>query len=670
MLDSVLTAPDSFPSHLHRHILQLYVVKHRRAPVSETEQRRAVYEYLTRTQHDKSGDVRIHLSAELATWLKEADEQIRGWGPLPRLAGLVHQFSRDLRKRYDLGVERDYKEFACYLTLTVAGVLRWPEEIIDDGLRAVLWEPAPGVPSRSRVGVTRALNYVRRKASSAQRLDLCKIAEFSQLLLRVLSDIDEGKLPSYVLSPDQYDYLSRPVKLKQPRLRLTGLLHHLTVERGLVTEKDFARTEVADAVNRELPKLLARLRLPLRLREAHGIRLAPVTPIAAAVDRAEPAPMVTIVGPLSHGSGLGAAARACAEAFKAAGFPVEVLNHVAGWGRTDEDEGSGVVQRVRGDINIIHFNPDVIIENLSRCGLEQFEGRYNIGFAFWETSQASLAHRLGIALLDEVWVSSEYCRELFQKITDRPVVVVRTPVPKFGDLSWATRAYFGIPDDKFSFVFTFDGASRVTRKNPVAAVQAFQQAFPADDGVALIIKTQNTDQLSSSDERLYAEIRRRAKQDRRIVVIDESFSSNEVHGLISVCDCYVSLHRSEGFGFGMAEAMKLRVPVIATAYSGNVDFTTEQTAYPVRYRVIPVPKHDFVYEEAGQEWAEPDVDHAAMRMLEVRTDPDRQQRIQRAFELIHALYDENVVGQTYRERIDTIRAEALGRVDTASMGVR
>ena len=107
--------------------------------------------------------------------------------------------------------------------------------------------------------------------------------------------------------------------------------------------------------------------------------------------------------------------------------------------------------------------------------------------------------------------------------------------------------------------------------------EAFQRAFPADDGVQLIIKTQNTEQLSRSDERLCAEIRRAAKQ-------------------------------------------------------------------------------DFIYEEAGQEWAEPDVEHAAQRMLEVRTDPKRPAKIQRAFERIDELYDENAVGETYRERVDAIRA--------------
>ena len=112
----------------------------------------------------------------------------------------------------------------------------------------------------------------------------------------------------------------------------------------------------------------------------------------------------------------------------------------------------------------------------------------------------------------------------------------------------------------------------------------------------------------------------------------------------------------------MAEAMKLRVPVIATAYSGNVDFTTEETAYTVRHRLIPVRDQDFVYAEAGQEWAEPDVEHAAKRMLEVRTDPNKKTKIQRAFERINELYGEAVVGEAYRARIEAIRSSELARI--------
>jgi glycosyltransferase involved in cell wall biosynthesis len=656
MLEALLAASEPFPEHLHNHIVQLYLIKHRRPPGTDAEQRRAVFEYLTRTQRDTTGTVRIHLSPALEAWLKADDEHVTGWGPVPRLAALVHQFSRDLRKRFDLVVERDYKEFACYVALSLQGALRWPEGAIADSLRVVLWEPAPGVESSSRVGVTRVLQYIRRNAAPIRHLDLSRVADLSHVLALVLSDIDQGKLPSYALSPAQYAYLSKPVPLKRATLRLSGLMHHLLVERGHVSEKDLARPEVADAVRREVGHLLVRMRLPACLREAHGVKPAEITPMASHPGAAAPAPVVTVVGPLGHGSGLGAAARACVEAFKRANLSVEALNLVADWGRNDEDRGTGLVTTVRGDINVIHFNPDVIIENLSRFGIGQFEGRYNIGFCFWETSKPCLAHRLGLQLVDELWVATEYNRRAFQAVTDKPVIVVGTPVPRIGDLAWASRAYFGLADDRFTFLYAFDGASRFTRKNPHGALRAFRMAFPDDDGVRFVIKTQNTQWLTAADERIYAEVRRMARDDRRIVVIDESFSANEVHGLISVCDCYVALHRSEGFGFGMAEAMKLRRPVIATGYSGNADFTTDETSYPVRHRLVPVPPRQFVYDEDGQEWAEPDLEHAAMRMLEVRSDPHRDVKLQRAYDLVTTRYGEEAVAATYRERIEAIRA--------------
>jgi glycosyltransferase involved in cell wall biosynthesis len=267
--------------------------------------------------------------------------------------------------------------------------------------------------------------------------------------------------------------------------------------------------------------------------------------------------------------------------------------------------------------------------------------------------------------VDEIWVSTEYCRDIFRQVTSKPVIVARVPVAEMGDLSWASRSYFGLPERPFTFLYTFDGASRLTRKNPLAAVHAFRTAFGSREDVQLVLKLQNTDWLTPADEKLFAELRRLSRADRRVVLVNESFSSREVHGLIASADCYVALHRSEGFGYGMAEAMKLGVPVIATGYSGNLDFTTEETAYPVRYRLVPVSAADFVYDEPGQEWAEPDVEHAAERMLEVFEGRNRAAKVARARELVERVYGEATVGAAYRSRIDAVREQRGIVVDTA-----
>lgn len=662
MIDEVLNADPQFPDHLHRHIVQNYLIKHRRPPRNEAERRRAVAEYLVRGSKDRTGLTRVLVSDALAAWLCAPDENTRGFGPVTRLAAIVHQFHTDLRKNYDLGAERDYKEFACFLALTLVSKLQWPESIIGSPLREVLWESAPGVKFEARVGLNRAMQFVRRNADSLRALDLEKPEDASRLLLSLLTDISEGKLPSYVLSPAQYADLAGRPPARKAGLQLTGLLHHLIVERGRVSERELDRPQFAAQVQAKIPVLLANLRLPGPIRDAHAKWLRPAVEVP---EDAPAEPVVTVFGPLGHGSGLGAATRACVAALMSANVKVEVLQLKTAWGRNNESSAAPIVARARGDINILHFNPDVLIENLSRFGLEQFEGRYNIGHFYWETSRATLAHRLGASLVDEVWVSTEYCRRIFQEVTDKPVFVARVPVAEMGDLSWASLRWFGLPERGFTFLYTFDGASRLTRKNPLAAVRAFLRAFPSREDVQLVLKLQNTNWLTPADEKLFAELRRCARKDRRIVLVNESFSSREVHGLIASSDCYVALHRSEGFGYGMAEAMKLRVPVIATGYSGNEDFTTEATAYPVRHTLVPVSAEDFVYDEPGQFWAEPDVEHAAERMLEVFEGRDREAKVERARALIQQVYGEASVGAVYRERIEAVRAQRGTVVDSA-----
>lgn len=655
MREEILAGLPPYPPHLHRHVLQAYTIKSRRPPKGEAEQRRAVFHYLTRTRADKSGTSCVLSSPALEAWLEQEDEFVRGWGPVPRLAALVHQFSRSLRKRYDLGLERDYKAFACYVALTLQGALRWPESLVGPTLRGVLGEPAPGLVSPSRMAFTRALHHVRRHASGVRTLDPTRPADFSQLLLRVLADVATGKLPGYVLTEEQYEHLARPLGGGGRGASLTGLVHHLTVERGLVKERDLDRADVVQAIGKQMPSVLRRLLLPARVRDGHRAWLGAGTAIEPAPAEEPVSESITVVGPFSHGSGLGAAARACVDAFQAAGIAVDVLNRPAVGASNDEHAPTAGAPRAHGDINVIHLNPDVNIESLTQFGLDHFEGRYNIGVFWWETSKACFAHTLGADLMDEVWVATPYLRDIFVQATDRPVHVVGTPVPRIGDVSWATRRYFEIPEDPFTFVYTFDGFSRFARKNPIACVDAFQQAFPDDAGVHLVIKTQNTSFLSRLDEDLYATLRTRARADRRITIIDETFSSNEVHGLISVCDCYVGLHHSEGFGLGMAEAMSMRVPVIATDYSGSQEFVTEETGWPVRCRVVPVPPGGYFYEDPGQEWADPDIAHAAQRMLEVRTDSHRSKKVERACALVKSRYDARAIGKVYARRIAEIR---------------
>ena len=180
-----------------------------------------------------------------------------------------------------------------------------------------------------------------------------------------------------------------------------------------------------------------------------------------------------------------------------------------------------------------------------------------------------------------------------------------------------TRSHFALPEDRFLFYFGFDFRSFVARKNPEAAIAAFQAAFPpGDDGVGLVIKT-----LGGADKPdALAALNARVATDPRIVLRDQEYAGAEHATLVQRCDCYVSLHRSEGFGRGPAEAMLLGKPVIATAYSGNMDFMTAENSLLVDYRLMPVRPGEYPGWE-GQEWADPDIEQAARHMQAVRSEP-------------------------------------------------
>jgi glycosyltransferase involved in cell wall biosynthesis len=169
----------------------------------------------------------------------------------------------------------------------------------------------------------------------------------------------------------------------------------------------------------------------------------------------------------------------------------------------------------------------------------------------------------------------------------------------------------GVPDG-FLFLFVFDYSSTIQRKNPVGLIRAFQRAFAEGEGPQLLIKTINGPRHPlAEDEVLWATDGR-----RDIHVIDRSLSGTERDALMLGCDCYVSLHRSEGFGLTMAEAMAVGKPVIATGYSGNVDFMNVRNSYLVDYEVIRVGPDVQIYPADG-EWAEPSIEHAAALMREV-----------------------------------------------------
>jgi glycosyltransferase involved in cell wall biosynthesis len=185
-------------------------------------------------------------------------------------------------------------------------------------------------------------------------------------------------------------------------------------------------------------------------------------------------------------------------------------------------------------------------------------------------------------------------------------------LPKFTPKS---KAYFGLPDDRYTFLFSFDMASVMERKNPLGLIAAFRNAFQPVDNAQLVIKVSRGEKDPDSLARL------QAAAGNGVTVIDAVMTREDALALLDCADCYTSLHRSEGLGLGMAESMLLGKPVIATGYSGNLDFMRPDVAHLVRYRRVPVTEGLSPYPK-GCHWADPVVDHAAKLMRRVFESPE------------------------------------------------
>lgn len=242
-----------------------------------------------------------------------------------------------------------------------------------------------------------------------------------------------------------------------------------------------------------------------------------------------------------------------------------------------------------------------------------FRAERNIGFWAWETDRLPQRFARHHALYDALWAPSQYNADAITRSTGRPAQVVLLPLD-FGALSGITadRARFGFGEEETVFGFCLDYRSVLERKNPLGLLEAFRRAFgERPRGVRLCFKVHQGDP-AQRDYRAFREAALRAGAQ----LIEGTRPREETVTLLASFDVYVSLHRAEGFGFTCAEAMALGTPVIASAYSGNLDFMTPQTS-----RLIPCGETlttvDHGPYPAGTRWAEPDLDAAAAAMREL-----------------------------------------------------
>jgi glycosyltransferase involved in cell wall biosynthesis/SAM-dependent methyltransferase len=363
---------------------------------------------------------------------------------------------------------------------------------------------------------------------------------------------------------------------------------------------------------------------------------------------------VNAVGYLRGGLGLGQAARLYVQALHAAGVPVRTttvdvnLPDVVGPdGRRAQIKTTEFADlHVEGELpfNLICVNAPELPAFHAELGPEFFADRYTIGVWAWEVDIVPASWDRAFALVDEIWVYSRYVEEILSHVS--PVPVVRVPLPIVAPAAGGDLTGLHLPDG-FTFLFLFDFYSTLARKNPVGLVEAFTRAFTPGEGPQLVLKSHNGDFKPDRLAHLNAAIGGRPD----IHVVDRFLSDADMAALMRRADCYVSLHRAEGFGLTLGETMALGKPVIATGFSANLDFMTAENSYLVRHRETLVGDEGENYPAQGT-WAEPDLDHAAELMRHVWEHQDEaRERGERARREIAEHFSLEAVGEAARSRL-------------------
>jgi glycosyltransferase involved in cell wall biosynthesis len=328
---------------------------------------------------------------------------------------------------------------------------------------------------------------------------------------------------------------------------------------------------------------------------------------------------VNLIGDIRVDTGLGESMRYVSQILDAARLDNLIYNYFVppGMNMSDHSCDEKISDKLKYGVNIFHINASEMPVAYMDLGKAFFDGHYNIGFWLWELEDFPKEWMPAFNLIDELWVPSDFEKNIFEKLTDKPVLTVPYPVAdKVGDrkADRKRRNDFSLPEDKFLFLMMYDGGSGAARKNPDKVIESFKKAFaPNDDRVGLVVKLKQ----DSRDDMEH--IRALAGEYKNVYFIDKNMTRDEVYALIGCVDAYVSLHRAEGFGLICAEAMALGTPVIATAWSATTDFMNEECACMVDYELTELDR-DYPPFKKGYRWAEADSSSAASYMRKLFED--------------------------------------------------
>ncbi len=558
------------------------------------------------------------------------NSQVQAAGPLTRFIFEIWRSEFRETPDYDIFAEEGYINFLTDLAGSVFPKKRVPQALFPEMVLAVINGRYCGDRnhpiSKAERSIWRRSDVYRRKYKNIDDDWIARAAFAFDLIVHHLGN-DDACQP---VNPDHQRFWAGPIGPQFPQLsRFAAALATVSgrfgrrigtaigVARNAGTIAQWFRDEVVrefPSFSRYLPNPSAGAVLPqLRARlKALDVKYLPG-------DRPEEIELLAI-GPIGAASGLGTGGRRSIEALDRMGCDYRIQEFFYDNPSAPVEVDSARSYRgERPRVVLWHFNAEYLPDVMSI--LSPFvAGAYQIGYFFWETELMPRAHALGAELLDEIWVPSEFVRSSYAA-TGKPVINVGTSVSLPDTGQYLDRDYFGFGDD-FVFVFSFDAHSVIHRKNPGGVVRAFLRAFPQkSERVRLVLKTQNLHEahwgaIKGRNEQLFE----LCASDQRIQIIDKTMSLHELYSLKNASDCYVSLHRSEGFGYGPAEAMALGKPVIMTNYSANTEFAKPDNCLLVDAALVPVEQGEYLYWTPGMVWADPDIGQAAAHMRRVFED--------------------------------------------------
>jgi glycosyltransferase involved in cell wall biosynthesis len=371
---------------------------------------------------------------------------------------------------------------------------------------------------------------------------------------------------------------------------------------------------------------------------------------------------VNYVGYLNSHLGIAEAARNAISALHAVEVDVNALDISPLTAGVTGEYGSRTTSVRSGSpysVTILGVNADNIPSVISDLPTN-IGSTFRIGFWAWETTEFPEEWCAHFDFVDEVWVATQFIADAIRAKATVPVVVIPYMVdpPRVeADRPWLKAVLPEVDEGEFLFLFQFDVSSIPFRKNPEATINAFKLAFDPDQPVRLIVKVMN----GKSDPDLLSRLQENSIG-HKITVWDHALGNLDRFRLMATIDCFVSLHRSEGFGLSIAEAMAYGKPVIATNWSGNTDFATSENAALVCFDLIVADRQHGPY-KAGTVWAEPSLESAVAQMRRVFTDAEWRDSIgTSAAKRIVSGFSPQVVGSVMRRRLERLhRSDRLAR---------